>query len=997
MASPETTSTRGARPAWFSPARLAAPLAALAFVLAWAPSPALGAEGLQKIQHVIVLMQENRSFDSYFGTYPGANGIPSGVCVPDPLHGGCVRPFHDTSDVNSGGPHGTGSTIKDVNRGKMDGFVEVAEEGLKCESTNPSCVPCKSTEPAACVDVMGYHDAREIPNYWEYAKNFVLQDNMFEQSSSWSLPEHLYLVSAWSAVCPHEDENPLDCVSSLNPVKPAKDWISPLEPGRATYAWTDVTYLLHKAGVSWGYYVMEGSEPDCQLDEAVTCEKVKQVYTTPGIWNPLPDFTDVKQDGQLGNVQPLTSFYNGVHQTGSCGLPAVSWVTPNDTYSEHPPSRVTKGQAYVTTLVNSIMRSPCWSSSAILLSWDDWGGFYDHVMPPAVDENGYGIRVPGIVISPYAKHGYIDHQQLSHDAYLKFIEDVFLHGERLNPATDGRPDKRISVREEAPGLGSLVNDFDFSQEPRQPLELSPHPAAGPPSEPPGEGQPAPTAAVTEPSGVGETSAVLGGTVDPNGVPVSECSFEYGPGPSYGASAPCSPSPGSGNSPVAVSAAIGGLNPASTYHFRLVAKSAGGTATTGDATFTTTGAPPAVALSAPSGVSQDAATLNATVNPNGASVSDCHFDYGTGSEYGASVPCSPAPGSGTAAVAVTGGLTGLSPNATYHFRIVATGPGGTSSSADGTFATPPLPPGLALAPAGAVTQTGATLNGSVDPNGAGVSDCRFEYGPGGGYGNSVPCSPMPGGGGSPVAVSAAIGGLTANTTYHFRLVATNPGGTSTSGDGSVTTLPMPPVVEGVSPDAGLEAGGASVSVTGQNLSQVTRVTFGGTQAKSFTVNSPTQMTAVAPTGSGMVNVIVANRAGGSEPSGTDHFLYVPPGPAPVFRHMYPSYGTASGGTKVTIQGFNFVGVTQVRFGSVPATSFSVQSAKLLTAISPPEPRGTIAKIWITTPNGTNPQAKNGWFKFTKPTTTALGRKRLHRRHHAGRVATLWLLGGSLLSW
>ena len=114
------------------------------------------------------------------------------------------------------------------------------------------------------------------------------------------------------------------------------------------------------------------------------------------------------------------------------------------------------GQAYVTTLINSIMRSPCWGSTAIFLSWDDCGGFYDHVRPPNVDENGYGLRVPGLVISPYAKTGYIDHQQLSHDAYLKFIEDDFLGAGRLNPATDGRPDKRPDVREEAPGLGDLA-------------------------------------------------------------------------------------------------------------------------------------------------------------------------------------------------------------------------------------------------------------------------------------------------------------------------------------------------------------------------------------------------------------------------------------------------------------------------------------------------------------------------------------------------------------
>jgi phospholipase C len=146
---------------------------------------------------------------------------------------------------------------------------------------------------------------------------------------------------------------------------------------------------------------------------------------------------------------------------------------------------VTVEQTYVTTLINTIMRSRCWGSTAIFLSRDDWGGFYDHVVPPVVDENGYGLRVSGLVISPYAKTGFIDHQQLSHDAYLKFIEDDFLSGARLNRATDGRPDSRPDVREETSGLGNLVNDFNFSQQPRPPLLLSAHPAPGPASKPPG--------------------------------------------------------------------------------------------------------------------------------------------------------------------------------------------------------------------------------------------------------------------------------------------------------------------------------------------------------------------------------------------------------------------------------------------------------------------------------------------------------------------------------
>jgi len=167
---------------------------------------------------------------------------------------------------------------------------------------------------------------------------------------------------------------------------------------------------------------------DCESDEAVECTPVPQGPKTPGIWNPLVDFMDVKEDGQMGNVQSLTNFYNAVRNTSECGLPNVSWITPNSKVSEHPPALVSTGQAYVTTLINSVMRSPCWGSTAIFLSWDDWGGFYDDVVPPGIDGEGYGFRVPGLVISPYARAGYVDHQQLSHDAYLKFIEDDFIGG-----------------------------------------------------------------------------------------------------------------------------------------------------------------------------------------------------------------------------------------------------------------------------------------------------------------------------------------------------------------------------------------------------------------------------------------------------------------------------------------------------------------------------------------------------------------------------------------
>ncbi len=427
---------------------------------------------IHKIKHVVIIMQENRSYDTYFGTYPGAEGLPrtaSGgfaVCVPAPS-GGCVQPFHDSSDRNAGGPHGASSAVADIDGGKMDGFIAEQAKGGKRHCAGAFDPRCGAGDHP---DAMGYHDAREIPNYWRYAQNYVLQDSMFEPNASWSLPEHLFMVSGWSARCSSPD--PMSCVNELQ---------SPQRLGRGggqpDYAWTDLTYLLHKNHISWAYYLAQGTQPDCE-DDQMYCAPQPQTRDVPQIWNPLPWFETVKQDGELGQIQDVSNFFTAA-KNGT--LPAVSWVVPNGSVSEHPPSLVSSGQTYVTSVINAVMRSPDWNSTAIFLAWDDWGGFYDHVVPPQVDENGYGLRVPGLLISPYARKGYIDHQTLSFDAYLKFIEDDFLNAARIDPRTDGRPDPRPDVRENSGQLGNLLAEFDFDQAPRPPLLLPVHPTPGPAS------------------------------------------------------------------------------------------------------------------------------------------------------------------------------------------------------------------------------------------------------------------------------------------------------------------------------------------------------------------------------------------------------------------------------------------------------------------------------------------------------------------------------------
>ena len=449
------------------------------------------------IQHVVIIMQENRSFDSYFGTFPGANGPPPGICVPlSPAqpNGACVAPFHDPHDVNAGGPHGAKYSQYDADDGlntfKMDGFVGAQTVDLihLCSGSNVAdTVTPRQKGCAAFVpgeerhDVMGYHTDAELPNYWAYAKNFVLQDAMFEGMRGWSLAAHLDLTSEWSAEC----TNPLDvstCVS--NPIGYAPNG------SQVLYPWVNLPQLLDLNGVSWKYYLSTGEEPDCNDDE-MTCAPQWQTNSVNTLWNPVPGFAYVEQQGAAyiqAHNPPFDQFLLDI-KNGT--LPQVSWVIPNKDFSEHPASSITAGMEYVTSMVNAIMQSPYWANTAIFIAWDDWGGFYDHVAPPVVDMNpsqypvlGFGFRVPGMLISAYAKPGYIDHNVLSTDSYATFFENLFMGGARLDPVQLGEPDNRPDIRDELTSItfpdgsvkavGDLMDEFDFTQAPNPPLVLSTH-------------------------------------------------------------------------------------------------------------------------------------------------------------------------------------------------------------------------------------------------------------------------------------------------------------------------------------------------------------------------------------------------------------------------------------------------------------------------------------------------------------------------------------------
>ncbi len=413
--------------------------------------------GIHKIRHVIIITQENRSFDSYFGTYPGADGIlmrngRPAVCVPDPRSGGCQRPYHDRALVNGGGPHGPRAAEKDIGRaGRMKGFLRPAEQGPPgcLHSFGPLYPLCSLSKLHP--DVMGYHTGAEIPNYWAYARHFVLQDHMFAPNLGWSLPAHLYGVSAWSARC--RNPSPMSCTSALG-IRPKGRTPFTARP-RSPFRWTDLTYLLHRAHISWRYYVHAGRLPDC-ASGAVECHLPVLAAKTPGIWNPLPRFTTVRKDHQLGDIQGVRRFFTAAH-TGA--LPAVAWIVPDEKHSEHPPASIAVGQAWVTHIINAVMQSSDWNSTAIFLTWDDWAASTTTYAHPSSTTTATGCASPALSSARTPAKATSTIKLSASTPTSKFIEDDFLGGQRLNPKTDGRPDfpthrprKRSHPRQPRPRL-----------------------------------------------------------------------------------------------------------------------------------------------------------------------------------------------------------------------------------------------------------------------------------------------------------------------------------------------------------------------------------------------------------------------------------------------------------------------------------------------------------------------------------------------------------------
>jgi phospholipase C len=362
------------------------------------------------IKHFVVLMQSGHSFDNYFGTYPGADGIPSGTCVPAvPAPGvpsgtapSCVAPYllHGSSISTLGQSRG----IFDAQyaHGQMNGFL-TAFGGRNVVGNQP----------------MGHYDRQDLPYYWSVADNYVLFNRMFSSSSGGSLWNHMFWVTG-------------------TPGNTTADALSPA----GFDAVPTIFDSLQKAGISWKFYV-QNYQPAINFRAHGNAGADAQLVRVP-----LLNYNRFLDDPALrGHIVDMSQYYKDLT---SGDLPAVSFMTPSGP-SEHPPSSVKAGQAFVQSLVDALMLSPAWKTSAFMLTYDGWGGWYDHVAPPSVDAYGYGFRTPGLLVSPYAKKGHVDSTTLDSTSELKFIEDNW-----------GVPP--LAARDKA--ANDITTAFDFTAAPR---------------------------------------------------------------------------------------------------------------------------------------------------------------------------------------------------------------------------------------------------------------------------------------------------------------------------------------------------------------------------------------------------------------------------------------------------------------------------------------------------------------------------------------------------
>jgi phospholipase C len=394
--------------------------------LAHAQRPAVPKRNdITALNHFVFIVQENRSFDNYFGTFPGANGamvgkISTGQTIPL-SHQGDQYP----RDLH----HAWESAWLAVDNGRMDKFDLIQANGTDCNIGGDY----------VCYSQLYQSD---LPNYWSYATNFMLADNAFSSLGGASFPNHLYTIAAQSGgvisnpLMGNETENAWGCDSSTGSTVELMDSNYIITNVFPCFDFNTLGDNLTNASVSWNYYAPSKGEGGY-------------------LWSAYDGINHIRNtDAWTQHVVEANQFITDA-QAGT--LPAVSWVVPYNQYGEHPPSSTCAGENWVVSLVNAVMQGPNWQDTAIVITWDDFGGLYDHVSPPNVDQFGLGPRVPMIVISPYVMPGHISHTQYEFASFMKMVE------ERYNlPA----------LTERDSGANDFLDSFNFTQNPNPPLILT---------------------------------------------------------------------------------------------------------------------------------------------------------------------------------------------------------------------------------------------------------------------------------------------------------------------------------------------------------------------------------------------------------------------------------------------------------------------------------------------------------------------------------------------
>ena len=380
------------------------------------------------VKHIIFFIKENRTFDNYFGTYPGANGATTAK-----LPSGEVVPLQHEKDQVPDIDHSSQGGYSAYDNGKLDRFNLLRSNDV-----------AHPTGPYENNSLTQFQQS-DIPNYWLYAQHYVLGDGMFSSLMGPSLPNHLYTVAAQSGGIIN---NPVTDNNIGTVGKSSKGWgcdvtgqqVQVKNPDGSTqlkeacFDFTTLADELDSKGLSWRYYAPPSGQPG-------------YVWSTFNIINHIRNGPDWKY------VVPIEQFMT---DAANGSLPTVSWIVTPSKVSEHAPASVCVGENWTVQMLNALMQGSDWASTAVFLTWDDFGGFYDHVAPQQVDGYGLGFRVPLLVISPYSKEGYIDHTQYEYSSMLRFAEDTL-----------GLP--TLTGRDKA--ANDMMAAFDFTQPPRQPLIL----------------------------------------------------------------------------------------------------------------------------------------------------------------------------------------------------------------------------------------------------------------------------------------------------------------------------------------------------------------------------------------------------------------------------------------------------------------------------------------------------------------------------------------------